>query len=61
MSVILPVHNGEKWVDECLQALLDQTVLQARPDVLIELSAYDDGSTDGTWAKMNEWTPKLEA
>lgn len=27
----------------------------------MELSVFDDGSTDETWTKLNEWAPKLEA
>ena len=27
ISVILPVHNGERWLDGCLASLLAQTIL----------------------------------
>jgi glycosyltransferase involved in cell wall biosynthesis len=65
VSVILPVHNGEKWIDGCFEALLGQTVLSpdagCRQPVQLELSAFDDGSADGSWAALVRWRPRLEA
>ncbi len=60
VCVVLPVHNGEQWLDGCLGSLLRQTAL-ATAGVSVSLSAYDDGSTDGTWAALQRWAPKLEA
>ena len=60
MSVILPVHNGEAWLDRCLGSLLRQSVL-GQPGVRLQLSAFDDGSSDGTWAALQRWAPRLEA
>lgn len=42
VSVILPVYNGEKYVREAVESVLDQTF----PD--FELIIIDDGSTDAT-------------
>lgn len=41
-SVVIPAHNTEKYVGECIESALDQTY----PNV--EVVAIDDGSTDGT-------------
>ena len=60
VSVILPVHNGESWLDSCLGSLLRQSVL-GQPGVRLQLSAFDDGSSDGTWAALQSWAPRLEA
>ena len=60
ISVILPVHNGERWIDGCLASLLAQTIL-ADGAARLELSAYDDGSSDGTWPSLQRWAPRLEA
>lgn len=66
VSVILPVHNGERWIDGCLESLLAQSVLcepscvDSSP-VTLQLSAFDDGSTDGTWSVLQRWVPRLEA
>jgi hypothetical protein len=60
VSVILPVHNGESWLDSCLGSLLRQSAL-GQPGLRLQLSAFDDGSSDGTWAALQSWAPRLEA
>ncbi len=42
VSVIIPVYNGEKYVQECLESVYQQTY---RP---IEVIIVDDGSTDNS-------------
>lgn len=44
ISVVIPVHNGEKHLAECLQSVLNNT--RAPEQVLV----IDDGSEDGTAA-----------
>ena len=38
-SIILPMYNAEKWLDECLQSVYDQQF-----DGHLELSVYNDSS-----------------
>ncbi len=40
ISVILPVYNSERWLSECINSILEQTL---RP---LEIIAVNDGSTD---------------
>lgn len=44
VSVIVPVYNGEEFIDECLHSIMGQTY----PD--LEILVIDDGSTDGSLA-----------
>lgn len=39
-SIIMPMHNASSWLDECLQAVLNQDFTG-----IMELSVFDDAST----------------
>lgn len=49
VSVIIPVYNVEKYLAECLNSVLNQTLDD------IELICIDDGSTDGSLELLNEY------
>jgi len=49
VSVILPVYNGEKFIAEAIQSVLDQTFRD------FELIIIDDGSTDNTAALIKNF------
>lgn len=40
VSVLVPVYNREKWIDRCLNSIINQTYKN------LEILVYDDGSTD---------------
>ncbi len=42
VSIIIPVHNSEKYLEECIESALNQTYQD------IEIIAVDDGSTDNS-------------
>jgi glycosyltransferase involved in cell wall biosynthesis len=48
VSVIMPVYNGEKYVEQSVKSILDQTYDH------FELIIINDASTDGTVAILNE-------
>ena len=52
VSVIIPVYNVEKYLGECLDSILGQTL----PDC--EVLCVDDGSTDGSAAILAEYAAK---
>ena len=43
----MPVHNAEKWLDESINSVLAQNY-----DGPMEISFYNDASTDGSFVKM---------
>ena len=54
VSVLIPAYNHEKYVKETIASIIAQTY---QP---IELIMIDDGSKDGTFAKMQEMKPACE-
>ncbi|XP_078454646.1 queuosine-tRNA galactosyltransferase isoform X3 [Lampetra planeri] len=55
VSVILPVHNAACWLDDCLQGLVAQDF-----EGSMELSAFDDASTDISLCILESWREKLK-
>lgn len=49
VSVIIPVYNAEKYIRECLDSVLDQTMNQ------LEVICIDDGSTDNSLHILQEY------
>ena len=43
----MPVHNAEKWLDESINSVLAQNY-----DGPMEISFYNDASTDGSFVKI---------
>jgi len=51
-SVIVPVYNVEQYLHDCLNSVVAQTY----PDY--EVICVNDGSTDGSWAILDEYQKK---
>lgn len=54
VSIIIPVYNGDKWIDDCLRSVETQNFKGK-----LEVSIFNDGSTDGTLSKLEEWRETL--
>ncbi len=52
ISVIMPVYNGENYLNECIDSILNQTFDD------FELIIINDASTDSTWKIINEYAQK---
>eukprot|EP00070_Physeter_catodon_P047826 XP_028354720.1 UDP-GlcNAc:betaGal beta-1,3-N-acetylglucosaminyltransferase-like protein 1 isoform X4 [Physeter catodon] len=55
VSVILPVHDAEPWLDECLGSVLQQDF-----EGSMELSVFNDASKDKSMTIIEKWKEKLE-
>lgn len=54
ISVIIPVYNVEKYLDECINSVVNQTYTN------IEIMLVDDGSIDDSSNICDEWKKKSE-
>ncbi|KAM9770214.1 queuosine-tRNA galactosyltransferase isoform 2-T2 [Menidia menidia] len=56
VSIIMPVYNAGRWLDECLRAISEQDFAGS-----MELSVFDDASTDDSKKVVEGWTERMEA
>ncbi|XP_068622696.1 queuosine-tRNA galactosyltransferase-like [Battus philenor] len=54
VSVIIPIHNGEKWINSCMKSIARQSILKTRL-IEIEIVVYNDGSNDRTEDILQLW------
>lgn len=52
ITILIPIYNGEKTIDRCLESVVNQTFSEWRCLLL------DDASTDGTKEKCLSWVDK---
>lgn len=52
VSVVIPIYNGEKYLDRCISSIVDQSYQN------FELILVNDGSTDQSETKCNCWLNK---
>jgi len=52
VSVIIPVYNTEKYLHECLDSVIKQTLKE------IEIICVNDGSTDGSLSILDEYAAR---
>lgn len=49
VSIIVPVYNGEKYIERCLDSLVNQSYKN------LEIIVVNDGSTDSTFSKLKKY------
>ena len=54
VSIVIPVYNAEKYLDECINSALNQTFQD------IEIIAVDDGSTDNSPKILKKYSDKIK-
>ncbi|WP_396634871.1 glycosyltransferase [Maribacter sp. R86514] len=54
LSIIIPLYNKEKYIERCLQSLLDQGLSSSDYEIII----VDDGSKDSSVATVNNYVNK---
>lgn len=52
VSVIIPVYNVEKYIEECLESVLNQTLQE------IEIICINDASTDSSWEVVQKFAAR---
>ncbi|MGL4570217.1 MAG: glycosyltransferase family 2 protein [Clostridium sp.] len=52
VSIVVPIYNGEKYLDKCLDSILKQTLKE------IEIILVNDGSIDNTKNMLDEYSKK---
>lgn len=54
IRVIIPVYNAEKYLDDCLNSALNQTLNE------LEVICITDGSSDNSLQILNEYAKKIQ-
>ena len=54
IRVIIPVYNAEKYLEDCLNSALNQTLNE------LEVICITDGSSDNSLQILNEYAKKIK-
>ena len=52
VSIVVPIYNTEKYLDECIESIVNQTYKN------LEIILIDDGSKDKSPQMCDEWAKK---
>ena len=56
LSIIIPVFNGGKYIERCIQSILSQDVSLNQYEIIV----VNDGSTDDSLIKIQSFAPKIK-
>lgn len=56
LSIIVPVYNTEKYIENCLDSLLEQDIDKS----MYEIICINDGSTDGSLPILEEYAERYD-
>ncbi|MBR2022494.1 MAG: glycosyltransferase family 2 protein [Mycoplasmataceae bacterium] len=63
LSIVIPVYNGENYIDNCIHSIINETTINENIFDLIEILIINDGSKDNSLEKANnlanEWNGKI--
>lgn len=51
VSIVVPLHNEERWIDQCVESLLAQDYPADRYEIIV----VDNNSTDGSAARVAQY------
>ncbi len=54
VSIVIPVHNSEQYLTECIESALNQTYKST------EIIAVNDGSTDGSLEILKQYSDRIK-
>lgn len=52
ISIIVPIYNGERWIDKCLHSIYMQDIQEDA----FEIICVDDNSSDKTWEVLQRYS-----
>ncbi len=59
ISIIIPVYNTEKYIAECLDSVLSQSITGVAAQLSIEIIIVNDGSPDNSVAIIDEYRKNI--
>lgn len=51
LSIVVPCYNVEKYIDRCVNSLVNQTLSHSEYEIIL----VDDASADDTWKHITDW------
>ena len=56
LSIVIPIYNAEKYLEECLESVINQEVLSGKYEII----CIDDGSTDNSNLILEKYNKQID-